>query len=215
LLLLGCAIPQVPSRVVYEDPTSFVRVELDPRVLPEKPDTRHDHPATIAPELIADILRGFSVRDHRLAVHVWVSGQAPVESAFAEAEIQLLAPRLAEGLAGAAPQERVTFYLSYPQTSVKREITSGSLSVKNGHLHFTLSNHRDIYGIPAYGMVYDRRYPALPIVPKDFDVLFEPMAAVVPQSVSLWDTIWGLDRDSVVIDLGRLVPAKSVAQSFP
>jgi len=213
--LAACAVPHVPSRVVFEDPTSFVRVELDPRVLPDKPDTSHDHPATVAPELMADILRGLSVRDHRLAVHIWVSGMAPTESAFGEAEIQLLAPKLSEGLAGASPNERVMFYLSYPQTSVKREITSGGLYVKNGRLHFTLSNHRDIYGIPAYGMIYDRRYPALPIVPKDFDVLFAPPAAVVPQDFSLWEVIWGLERDDVVIDLGKLNTAKSVVQALP
>ena len=118
-------------------------------------------------------------------------------------------------MASATPKERVTFYLSYPQTSVKREITSGSLYVKDGRLYFTLSNHRDVYGIPAYDMIYDRRYPALPIVPKDFDVLFEPSAAVVPQAFSLWNAMWGLERDGVIIDLNRLPAAQSVVRSLP
>ncbi|MFM8540056.1 MAG: hypothetical protein ACKOBZ_01035 [Nitrospira sp.] len=213
--LPGCAIPVVPSRVVLEDPANFVRLELDSRVIPEEPDTSHDHPATVAPELMADILRGLSVRDHRLALYVWAFGLAPTELAFSEAEIQLVAAKLSEGLADATPTECVTFYLSYPQTSVKREITSGSLYIKTGYLHFTLSNHREIYGIPAYGMIYDRRYPRLPIAPKDFDVLFALPAAVVPQDASLWETIRGLEHDSVVIDLGKLNPANSVVQALP
>jgi hypothetical protein len=209
--LAACAVPHVPSRTVYEDPTNFVRVEADHRVLPERPETRHAHPAMIETDDMAAILRGITVRDRRLKVHVWISGEAAFEPAFTEAEIELLAAKLADALAKATPEERATYYLSYPQTSVKREITSGGLYVQGGELHFTLSNHREVYGIPAYGMVYDRRYPVLPIAPKDFDVFFEPSHAVVPRGFSLWDVIWGLEKDDVIIDLNKLRPAKSVA----
>jgi hypothetical protein len=213
--LTGCAVPQVPSRIVYEDPTNFVRVELDHRVLPDRLETRHAHPAAVGADEMATILKGLSVRDHRMRVHIWIAGEADFEPAFTEGEIELLAAKLADALAKATPEERVTYYLSYPQTSVKRQITSGGLYMQGSELHFTLSNHREIYGIPAYGMVYDRRYPVLPIAPKDFDVFFDPVHAVVPRSFSLWDVIWGLEKDDVVIDLNRLRPAKSVAASGP
>jgi hypothetical protein len=207
----ACAVPHVPSRIVYEDPTNFVRVEVDHRVLPERPDTKHAHPTMIGVDDMTAILRGLTVRDRRLKAHVWISGEAAFEPAFTEAEIELLAAKLADALAKAMPEERVTYYLSYPQTSVKRQITSGGLYVQGGELHFTLSNHREVYGIPAYGMVYDRRYPVLPIAPKDFDVFFEPAHAVVPHGFSLWDAIWGLEQDDVIIDLNKLRPSKSVA----
>lgn len=213
VLLAGCAVPYVPSRIVYEDPTNFVRMEFDHRVLPDRPETRHTHPALIDAGVMAEILKGFSVRDHRLTVHVWIAGEAELEPAFTESEIELLAPKLAEALAKALPQERVIYYLSFPQTSVKRLITSGGLYVQGSEVHFMLSNHREVYGIPAYGMVYDRRYPALPIAPKDFDVFFEPSYAVVPKTFNVWNAMWGLEKDEVVIDLNRLRPA-SVA-SFP
>jgi len=215
LFLAGCAVPQVPSRIVYEDPTNFVRVELDHRVLPERPETKHTHPAMIGTDEMTAILKGLSVRDRRLRVHVWIAGEADFEQAFTESEIELLAAKLADALAKATPEERVTYYLSYPQTSVKRLITSGGLYMQGNELHFTLSNHREVYGIPAYGMVYDRRYPVLPIAPKDFEVFFDPGHAVVPRIFSLWDVIWGLEKDDVVIDLNKLRPAKSVATSAP
>ena len=69
--LPACAVPYVPSRTVYEDPTNFVRVELDPNVLPDKPDTRHTHPAAVGTDLMTDILKGFTVRDHKTFVQVW------------------------------------------------------------------------------------------------------------------------------------------------
>jgi len=211
LLAAGCAVPHVPSRIVYEDPTNFVRLEADHRVLPDRPETRHTHPAVVGADEMTAILKGLQVRDHRLKLHVWISGEAVFEPAFTEAEIELLATKLADALEKARPDERVTYYLSYPQTSVKRQITSGGLYLKDSELHFTVSNHREIYGIPAYGMVYDRRYPVLPISPKDFDVFFDPAHAVVPKTRSVWDVIWGLEMDDVAIDLNKLHPAKSVA----
>jgi hypothetical protein len=184
-------------------------------VLAERPETKHTHPTMIGVDDMTAVLKGMSVRDRRLKVHVWISGEAAFEPAFTETEIELLAAKLADALAKATPDERVTYYLSYPQTSVKRQITSGGLYAQGGELHFTLSNHREVYGIPAYGMVYDRRYPVLPIAPKDFEVFFNPMHAVLPKRFSLWDAIWGLEKDDVVIDLNKLHPAKSVAASGP
>jgi hypothetical protein len=213
VLLAGCAVPYVPFRTVYEDPANFVRVEQDSRVLPERPETQYAHPADVNEGDMAMILRGILVRDRRLTVHVWIAGEAPIEPAFTEPEIEMLASRLSDALVKARPEERVTFYLSTPQTSVKRLITSGGLYVQDGRLHFTLSNYREVYGIPTYGMVYDRRYPVLPVAPKDFEVLFDSAQALVKRPFSLWNTIWGLEKDDIVIDLGKLHPSKSVASA--
>lgn len=213
--LPACAVPHVPSRTVYEDPVNFVRLELDHRVLPERPETGHTHPAMVGTDEMATILKGMHVKDRRLRVHIWIAGEAPVEPAFTETEIELLASKLSDALSKARPEERITYYLSTPQTSVKRQITSGGLYVQSGELHFTLSNNREIYGIPTYGMVYDRRYPVLPIAPKDFEVLFEPTHALVSKPFSLWQVIWGLEKDDIVIDLSKLHLPKSVASSGP
>ena len=213
--LPACAVPHVPSRIVYEDPTNFVRVEADHRVLPDRPETRHSHPAMVGADDMTAILKGLHVRDRRLKIHVWISGEAASEPAFTETEIEMLATKLADALSKATPDERVSYYLSYPQTSVKRQVTSGGLYVKDSELHFTVSNHREIYGIPAYGMVYDRRYPVLPISPKDFDVFFDPAHAVVPKTRSVWDVIWGLEQDDVVIDLNKLPSARATASVAP
>ncbi|HZS11684.1 MAG TPA: hypothetical protein VFA38_05495 [Nitrospirales bacterium] len=203
-LLLGCEVPQLITRIVYEDPTNFVRLEPDPGVLPEAPETAHSQPANIPTDQMARVLRGFWVREHRNSIQVRWSGLAPQEPAFTDEEIALLASKLSEALTEAGPAERVTFYLSRPQTSIKREITSGGLFVHDNFLHFILSNYRIVYGIPAYGMVYDRRYPLMPTAPKGFDVIFTPPTAVVEGRHGLWDRIWGREKDEVVIDLRKL-----------
>jgi hypothetical protein len=199
-LFAGCAIPEVPSRVVYEDPASYVRVETDRDVEWRDPRDRFSHPARITAEDMAAILRGISVREHRMWLQTGLFGEAKPEPAFRDDEISLLAPRLSEALGRAKPDERVSFYVSQPLTSIKREITTGGLYVRGGLLHFILSNHRMLYGIPAYGMVYDRRYPMQPIAAKSFDVLFEPERAVVPYEASLWEQLWGWEPDEILID---------------
>jgi hypothetical protein len=204
MFLAGCAIPHVPSRPVYEDPVNFVRLERDPYVLEEAPYTKHAHPFLIVPAEVERILRGISVKQRRISPVVWFAGEALPEQAFNDNEIAMLAPRLAEALSRAQPNERVTFYMSLPQTSIKRVITSGGLYLKGHLLHFILGNHRIVYGIPAYGMVYDRRYPMRPTAAKGFDLLFQPAEAVIKEESSFLDKAFGNERDELIIDLQKL-----------
>jgi hypothetical protein len=210
LILSACAVPTIPARIIYENPTDFVRLEPDPYAFHEITQTLHSHPADIDVEEMARLLKGFSVQDHRTAVQRWLAGEAPLEPVFREDEIAWLAPRLSQALAVANPDERATFYISYPQTSIKREITSGGLYVQNGRLHFILGNYRIVYGIPAYGMVYDRRYPVAPTAAKGFNLFFNPANAVVQHKSTWWEFLSGQKKDEVVIDLQKLPPMRNV-----
>jgi hypothetical protein len=203
-LLLGCAIPQVPSRPIYEDPVNFVRLERDPYVLDEAPYTKHNHPYQISAGDLERILRGMSVKQRRISPVVWVVGEATPEQAFNEQELGLLVPKLVEALSRAQYNERITFYMSLPQTSIKRVITSGGLYLKDQRLHVILGNHRIVYGIPAYGMVYDRRYPMRPTAAKDFELLFQPAEAVVVEESGFFDRTFGNERDELILDLQKL-----------
>ena len=203
-LLAGCAVGALPGEVVYQDPTTFVRIEPDPAVVIDEPETIHAHPRTIAVEDFRAILGGFRVRDHRLGVYAMLAGDAPWEPVFTAEEADVLAPRLSEALARAGPSERVTYYLSQPRTSIRRDVTSGGFYVEGNRLHFVIANHDVQYGVPAYGLVYDRRYPMRPTGPKWFDLNFEPEGAVVERSYSMLDFLLGREKDEVVIDLGAL-----------
>jgi len=214
LFLVGCAIPHVPYRAVYEDPVNYVRLEEDDAVLPEWPPSAHAHPKAISVEEMTKLLRGFMVQQHRIWLQKWIQGEAPFEAAFRENEIRLLAPQLAEALAEAKPNERISFYMSEPQTSVKRTITTGGLYMRKTEMHFILGNWQIIYGIPTYGMIYDRRYPMRPTAAKGFDLFFQPNNAVVKQSMGLWDTLLANTKDELVIDLSK-IGASDVANSSP
>ena len=211
-ILVGCAIPQVPSHPIYEDPVNFVRLEKDARVLAEWPPSRHRHPAQVSAQDMAKVLRGFSVKVHRITLQRWFLGESVWEPVFREEEIQLLAPALAEGMRKAAPDERLTFYLSQPITSMKREITSGGLFVREDGVHFILGNHRFMYGIPAYGMVYDKRYPMAPTAPKGLDLAFHPSDAMVKPVRPIIDDIFGMVDDEVILDLAKIQAPETISR---
>jgi hypothetical protein len=203
LLLSACAIPIVPYRTIYEDPVNYVRLERDETVLEEWPPSAHAHPKAIEAEEVSSILGGIMVKEHRIWLQRWLQGEAPLIPAFRPEELALLSQQVAEAFAAARPDERVTFYLSQPQTSVKRLITTGGLYVHDTEMHFILGNWQVVYGIPAYGMIYDRRYPMRPTAAKGFDLFFEPSEATVTKQHSLWDTLLANTTDELVIDLTK------------
>ena len=207
LFCAGCAIPIVPYRAVYEDPVNYVRLEVDDAVLPEWPPSAHAHPQAMGAGEVARILGGISVKEHRIWLQKWLQGEAPLMPAFRPEELTLLSRQIAEAFAAAKPDERVTFYLSHPQTSVKRVITTGGLYVHGTELHFILGNWQIVYGIPTYGMIYDRRYPMRPTAAKGFDLFFEPEVATITQQHSLWDTLLANTNDELVIDLTKTIPS--------
>jgi hypothetical protein len=204
VLVAGCAIPHVPSRTVYEDPVNYVRLEEDRGVLPEWPPSHHSHPAAIEPERWRTILSGLRAQEHRTSIQQWFQGEAPMVPVFKGEDIVWLSKQIADALAQAKENERVTFYLSEPQTSIKRIITSGGLYLKGTELHFIFGNWQIVYGIPAYGMIYDRRYPMRPTAAKGFNVFFQPPEAMIPQYSSLIDDLLANGKDELVLDLNKI-----------
>ena len=205
----------VPYRAVYEDPVNYVRLEVDEAVLPEWPPSAHAHPKSMRAEDVARILAGISVKEHRIWIQKWLQGEAPLIPVFRPEELALLSQQVAEAFAVAKPDERVTFYLSQPQTSVKRIITTGGVYLHGTELHFILGNWQVLYGIPAYGMIYDRRYPMRPTTAKGFNLFFDPSEATVIQQHSFLDTVLANTMDELVIDLTKVVTGPIASLSTP
>ena len=205
--LAGCAAPPLYSYLVYENPTAFVRLEISPWVDTDDPQTWNAHPATLSRHQIQKALRGLRVREHRPVLIRWISGVAPMEPIFHEEEIELLWPRILEGVEMAVPQELVTFYVSHPINATKREVISGGLYVTEGTLHIIISNYRATYAIPPAGMIYDRRYPLLPLGPMAVDILYEAEEEdlVMAKEEGLFEALFGDARSGEIeLDLSRL-----------
>ncbi|HXV68569.1 MAG TPA: hypothetical protein VD738_06555 [Nitrospira sp.] len=106
--------------------------------------------------------------------------------------------------------------MSQPQTSIKRVVTSGGVYIQGNEFHLILGNWKIVYGIPAYGMIYDRRYPMRPTAAKGFDLVFEPAEAVHPLTSSLFDDLIANARDELVFDMSKIdFPESAPAPSSP
>ena len=205
--VISCAPPSFNSHVVYENPTTFVRLEFSPWAETGNPDTWNAHPATVFSSQIRKALEGLRVREHRAAPIRWVLGLAELEEAFRKEEIELLVPRLLEGLELAVPQELVTFYVSHPVNATTREVTSGGLYVTDGRLHIILSNYRAVFGIPPAGLIYDRRFPLFSLGPLGVDILYQVGVdeLVQAEQEDLYDAIFGDERSGeIVLELSQL-----------
>ena len=202
----GCASPPFYSYLVYENPTSFVRLEVSSWADTDLPQTWNAHPVTLSRRQMHEALRGLRVREHRPAPIIWVRGMAEMEPLFREEEIELLLPSLLEGLELAVPQELVTFYVSHPVNATTREVTSGGLYVTEGQLHIIVSNYRFMYRVPSAGLIYDRRYPLFSLSPSAVDILYKADEEVVfSKEESLFEDILGDERNGeIVLDLSRL-----------
>ncbi len=206
-LFPGCASPPFYSYLVYENPTSFVRLEIAPWADNDLPQTWNVHPVTLSRRQMHEALRGLRVREHRAAPIIWVSGMAEMEPLFREEEIELLLPKLLEGLELAVPQELVTFYVSHPMNATKREVTSGGLYVTEGQLHIMVSNYRVMYEVPPAGLIYDRRYPLFSLSPSAVDIFYkaDDDKLVFAKEESFFEDILGDERNGeIVLDLSRL-----------
>ncbi len=200
----GCATPPVPARAVYEDPVRFIRLERDPDSYVERPTSLHSHPAQISVDEMVLVLKGLQVRDHRFWLYAMAFGQAEWRPVFSDDEVALLAKQTTLAFEKADATERIAYYLSQPQSSIKREITTGGLYLRGTKLHFILSNHHTQYGVPSYGLIYDRRYPTKPTTPKWFDLTFQPVEAVESRSTGFFQFLFGEEKDEIIIDLSKL-----------
>jgi hypothetical protein len=107
-----------------------------------------NHPITLKPTLLAQVLKGIHVQDqgNRLLQRLLAGPSAPVP-AFSDEQIQFLAPRLAEGLHAASPDQQVEYRVQtlYEGSMLEHsytETTAGSLYASGQQLFVTLSQYR-------------------------------------------------------------------------
>ena len=204
IFLGGCAAPPLYSYAVYEDPTSFVRLDYSPNAQIDQPATLYSHPATLTPEQLTKVFQGLHVQEHRSSVVLWFMDEAEVTPAFTAKEVTFLAQHVGTALSQAVSEEVVLFYMSTPLNSTNREITSGSVFIKGQQMHVMLSNYRMMYNIPPFGIVYDRRHPAYSIAPRTVDLLFQPSNHTIPNVVSFFERVVGETHDGeIILDLSH------------
>jgi hypothetical protein len=181
LIGLGCARIPYTTTVVHED--QQVVVMLQREITP----AGYTHPVQIAPQQVAAILRGFSLRAQQRLPLRWFAEEAPPKKIFREDELDVLTPQLADALQKAGPGERVYFELFAPGMNprYRRDVTGGWVAVHGQLLHLTIDYFHVQQPTQKYDP-YDYNYPT-PWTPEQTYLLyFEPGRFYVTDPKTDW-----------------------------
>lgn len=209
MLLLGLTSCQnrFSTVALYDDPTRFVRLEIDHTV-----GGGHSHPSNITAEEMTAVLSGVIIDDPRRLVPSLPFTSKDEEPqrhpAFNAAEISFFAPLIAQGLGTAMPEEIVTFYQAAQQSALIKKVTSGGIFIDGDELHLILGNYRSTTNYasdPGIGATLDgRSTPLLPIAPQETNLYFEPVAAVAPSREGILSKLFRPDRRELVVFFRKL-----------
>ena len=185
----------VPYRAVYEDPVSYVRLEVDDDPASGLPARMHVE--TMRAEDVARILGGISVKEDRIWLQRWLQGEALLMPAFRGTR-PLVSADL-RGLRSGTTDERVTF------TSFKRPSSESSPRAEYASMALNCISFWELAGplwYSTYGMIYDRLSHATDGRQRILLVL-RSGGATITQRHSLWDTLLASTNDELVIDLAK------------
>jgi hypothetical protein len=190
LILAGCASGPAP---VYQDAALLIRIESNPAVSGQLPMGGDAHSLTT--EQFSGVLRGAYVRKKQ-GLFEYVLGGSQIQPAFPEENFSIIASELLKGLRLAKSDEQVAFQVWRTGKKGVRDETSGAMYLRGNLLYVSVDKFR-----VSQRMSYEGAEGGSG---KDFDLFFEPTAAVVARQKG-FSTRWlGADKPEVIIDLTRL-----------
>lgn len=165
----GCARLPYTTKVVHED--RRVEVTLQREVNP----SGYAHPVSLAPEEVASILKGFSIRPQKSMPTRWFAEEVPPKPVFREDEVLVLSSWLAAGLHAAMPDERVHFELFGPgmNPSNERDVTAGWMAIRDRYLYVSVEYFHVQVPLRKSDQ-YDYNYPTPPPLFGSYLLYFEP-----------------------------------------
>ncbi|MGB0911603.1 MAG: SHOCT domain-containing protein, partial [Nitrospirales bacterium] len=137
-LITGCTSPSMMSRMIIDEPSRMVRLE----VMYREGSQEHNHPEAMTPDKIEKILRTITAPPNPLPS--WQSREIPQDNhpAFHDEQIQFFAQAFATAFTKASPLEEVMFYWNEAQDSGLQEVTSGRSYIHGQQFHLLISNYR-------------------------------------------------------------------------
>lgn len=165
----ACARLPYTTSVVHEDRRVIVSLQRDPDAV------AFTHPVQLRADELSAVLGGFSFREKQRLPLRWFAEEIPPKKIFRSDEMEAVVPFLVEGLAKAAPDERVYFQVLGPgmNPAAERDTTAGWIAVREPYLHMVLEHYHAQFPLRKSEQ-WDLRYPATPPEPKTYLLYFEP-----------------------------------------
>ncbi len=136
-LLTSCTSPAMLSRMIIDEPTRMVRLE----VLYRGGVLEHSHPVTLSPDTFKKMLQSISVPPN--PSFLLSSGtDHNVHPAFHDEQIQFFSQAFATAFAKATSLEDVMFYWSEDRNPGLQNVTSGRGYMHDQEFHLIVSNYQ-------------------------------------------------------------------------
>jgi hypothetical protein len=163
----------------------------------------YDHPVRLSKQDLTNILKGIRVQFTTHWLQNLLTGPTQSVPLFDEPTLAKVVPVLAAAIGKAGAQERIVFYVAKRRGPDRRDVTTGSLFVKDRLLTIVLVNYRNrvdvIPGLPAY----DRTHPEMAVAPQRFTLVFDLPEYVVAQDRDWVVQVFGADQPSLRLDYTR------------
>lgn len=221
-LTAGCVSEPRPEDVILDSPAVSIYLERA-----GADNFQATHPVTLSPALMGRVLKGVLVAGRKTTLQTIFAEGDPVERAFSDEEIAVLAPLLVKALARAKPAQQVHFKIAQPPRGPralfsmsdtggaavgssepvtygpKLEYTSGTLYVFRPSLHLTLTEFRKNPTRPDSINGPNRRYPNAGGLDR-IEILFSPEAALQPESRQEPSLLGEPHLTPIILDYERL-----------
>jgi hypothetical protein len=207
--LLALAVPACGYLAPLEPAEDAIIVKL---VADER--RTYDHPVGITDSELTAVLKGIRVEYKAGWLQKQITGPLKPLPLFEDAGLAGIIHPLVEALAKADRRERIVFYVSERRSDLRREVTAGSLFVREGMLHLILSNHRNGVDVIPGSHNYDRKYPEMAVAPQRFILTFARPEFVVERVPPLIETVFeGPPRLAVDYRLFLTVAGRDAART--
>src|SRR5438105_8957679 len=184
----------------------------DEVVVQAVPDAQaaYDHPVRLSDQDLTRILRRVRVQFTTHWLQRLLTGPIQPVPLFDEPPLSKLVPVLTAAIGKAGAQERIVFYVAKRRGPDRRDVTTGSLFVKDRLLTIVLVNYQNrvdvIPGLPAY----DRTHPETAVAPQRFTLVFDSPEYVVAQARGLVAQVLGADPPALRLDYTRFLRLASL-----
>lgn len=201
--LTACQTRPVQTETIHDDPSRFVRLEIDSTV-----GGSHSHPINITTDAMIAVLSGVMIEEQPMFMAptslLTKDKESRQHPAFNPEEVRFFAPIMTKGLGKAKSEEVVTFGQTSQMTSSTSKVTSGGVFVDGDELHLILSNYRSETNYAPdpgiSGTTLDAHSsPLRSIAPQRTRLYFEPTAALAPSRESILSSLLRPDRREIVV----------------
>ena len=202
LLLAACSLEYRASVPPVEDEVVVQAVAAA--------QAAYDHPVRLSEQDLTNILKSVRVQFTTHWLQRLLTGPVQPVPLFDGPTLAKVVPAMAAAMGKAGTRERTVFYVAKRRGPDRRDVTTGSLFVKDMLLTIVLVNYQNrvdvIPGLPAY----DQTHPEMAVAPQRFALVFDSPEYVVAQERGLVAQVLGADPPALTLDYTRFLRLASL-----